>query len=113
MIHPKDIDGASIAVFIWDQTHSYGGSMVLFGIARFSKGGFFVERESEPLQMPIPESAWENIRENDDRGEGKTFELADYIVMLRLGPLPEDDPPENYERIDLPPLTRQWTSRPT
>lgn len=105
MIHPKDITGASIAAFIWDQTHSCGGSMVLFGTARFSEGEFFIERESEPLQMPIPESAWENIRANDDQGEGKTFELANYIVMLRLGPMPKDDLLENYNGIDIPILT--------
>jgi hypothetical protein len=103
-IHPKDVDGADIAIFIWDQTDS-GSSAVLFGIARFSDDEFFVERKQLPFRMPIPKSAWENLRKNDDRGEGKTFEWSDYIVMLRLGPMPPGDLPENYERIDIPILT--------
>jgi len=101
-IHPANIDGASIAVFIWDHTGECGGSAVLFGTSRFVDGEFFVDRNRAPRKLPIPESAWENLRINSNPKEGAMFEMAEYIVMLRLGPIPEDDPIDGFEKIDIP-----------
>ena len=101
-IHPKDIAGAPIAVFIWDEDDNCGGSIVMFGIARYDQGDFFVERTAEPLQMPIPESAWQNLRVNSGPSAATTFEGAGYIVMLRLGPMPENESFEGYQKINIP-----------
>jgi hypothetical protein len=101
-IHPKDIDGISIAILIWDQSDEGGGSFVMFGTARFTEDGFFVERDRKPHRMPIPESAWENLRRNPDRSPGTTFETAEFIVMLRLGTLPEGVASLGGEIVEMP-----------
>jgi len=107
-LHPEHLDGKQIAVFIWDVTGTCGGSVVLFGIARFRDNDFYVERTEEPLRLPIPEEAWDTLRhvEKDDQ----TFGPAPYMVMLRLGPLPEDNDPSEYVRLPVPILEESQRS---
>lgn len=107
MLHPSRAANSTIAVFIWDEGGTCGGSAVLFGTARFVGGEFYVEREEPPRRMPIPESAWDNLRVNSDKNEAATFGLADYTVMLKLGPIPEGESMEGYEQIDIPILNDQ------
>ncbi len=97
---PQQIDGEIIAVFIWDVTGTCGGSAVLYGIARFHDNTFVVERTEEPFVLSIPETAWETLRlvkENDE-----AFSPAKVMVMLRLGPVPEDTDESEYVPINIP-----------
>lgn len=100
LLSPQEIAGESIAIFIHDVDGDCGGSSVLFGIARFEDGSFFVERQKKPLKFLIPESAWNSIRENDTKEKGSTFEDVSYIVRLRLGKMPEGKSTEAFEKID-------------
>ena len=107
-LQPRDVDGASVAVFIWDESGDCGGSAVLFGTGRFRDGEFFVERNEQPKRLPIPESAWGTLRRNT-RGHA-TFGDVDYIVTLRVGPLPEGADISEYERLDIPILEQPGDS---
>ncbi|MCC5844717.1 MAG: hypothetical protein JJU05_10740 [Verrucomicrobia bacterium] len=99
-LKPQNLDGEEIAIFIWDYTEQSGGSAVLFGTARFSNGEFYVERDREPFRVTIPEEAWDTLRTVKDGDEN--FSPANVMVMLRLGPLPEDADESEYEEIDIP-----------
>jgi hypothetical protein len=101
-IHPNTIIGRSVAIFIWDESGACGGSAVLFGSAAFEDGEFFVIRTSEPIRMPIPDSAWHTLRHNPTPEVGTTFETAEFVVTLRLGPLPPEAAGDAYQEVDIP-----------
>ena len=103
-MHPREILGESLAIFVYDVDGDCGGSSVLFGTARFSDGQFIADRIKEPKEFMIPESAWHTLRENDKKEKGSTFEEASYVVTLLLGKMPEGDDPNEYERIEMPEL---------
>jgi len=103
-IHPREISGESLAIFIYDVDGDCGGSSVLFGTARFSDGEFIADRTKEPKEFIIPDSAWHTLRENDKKEKGTTFEEASYVVTLLLGRMPEEDDPNEYEQIEMPKL---------
>ena len=104
-LKPQNLDGEDIAIFIWDHTGQCGGSAVLFGTARFSDGEFYVERDTDPLRVSIPEEAWDTLRTVKEDDEN--FSPANVMVMLRLGPLPDDADESEYEDINIPILKKK------
>jgi hypothetical protein len=102
MIHPKNITGEEIAIFIHDINGTCGGSAVLFGIARFENELFYVERSTAPLKFPIPTSAWQSLKPNESPNAESTFGCAAFIVRLILGSIPDGDILDDYSKIDIP-----------